>query len=104
MQYHRGGVGHLATWQCNKTLLVDKHTVLTDEPASPVAEPGPDDDSKSKDEDNAESDVDEDEDKAESDVDEDREDSDVDEDDIVMADLRGLNDTGIVDVAGFAAL
>ena len=31
MQYHGGGVGHLATRQCNRTLLADKHTELTDE-------------------------------------------------------------------------
>ena len=30
MRYHGGGVGHLATWQCSKTLLADKHTFQED--------------------------------------------------------------------------
>ena len=30
MWYCRGGVGHLATQQCNRTLLADKHTVWED--------------------------------------------------------------------------
>jgi hypothetical protein len=52
MRYRRGGVGHLTTWQCNKTLLADKHTVLADpdEPAFPVpvADPTSDEDSDSE--------------------------------------------------------
>ena len=30
MWYHGGGVGHLATQQCNKMLLADKHTFQED--------------------------------------------------------------------------
>ena len=30
MRYCGGGVGHLATWQCNKMLLADKHTFQED--------------------------------------------------------------------------
>jgi hypothetical protein len=50
MRYRGGGVGHLATRQCNKTLLADEHTLLAepDEPAVPVAEPGSDEDSESE--------------------------------------------------------
>jgi hypothetical protein len=32
MQYHGGGVGHMATWQCNEVLLADKHMLLQEEP------------------------------------------------------------------------
>jgi hypothetical protein len=29
MRYRGGGVGHLATRQCNEVLLADKHTLVT---------------------------------------------------------------------------
>jgi hypothetical protein len=83
MRYRRGGVGHLATWQCNKTLLADEHTVLADpdEPTFPVpvADPTSDEDSDSE--------------VGESD----NEDRDRDLTD-------NLDDSEIVDMAGFRAL
>lgn len=32
MRYRGGGVGHMATRQCNEVLLADKHTLLREEP------------------------------------------------------------------------
>jgi hypothetical protein len=32
MQYHGGGVRHMATQQCNEVLLADKHMLLQEEP------------------------------------------------------------------------
>ena len=40
MWYHGGGVRHMATQQCNRTLLADEHTVLADEHI-PLAQPQP---------------------------------------------------------------
>src|ERR1700761_7045132 len=67
MHYHGGGVGHLATWQCNQTLLADEHTVLAIEleaEPKPAAielkaepEPAAIEDSESKDLDRADSNV-----------------------------------------------
>lgn len=80
MRYRGGGVGHLATRQCNKTLLADEHTLLAepdDEPAVPEAEPGSDEDSESE----------------------------VEETYNEGHDLSGdLDDTDLVDRAGFGAL
>ena len=39
MQYRRGGVGHMATRQCNRTLLADEHTEVADEELFVTVEP-----------------------------------------------------------------
>ena len=41
MQYRGGGVRHMATWQCNRTLLADKHTEVADEDLFLTVEPEP---------------------------------------------------------------
>ena len=41
MRYCGGGVGHLATRQCNRTLLTDKHTEVADEDLFLTAKPEP---------------------------------------------------------------
>ena len=88
MRYRGGGVGHIATRHCNRTLLADEHTIRPDEHL-PLAWPQPtanqDNESEGEDSDEAEG-----------------------EDDLdgtnVHLSLHNLNDTAnILDVAGFAA-
>lgn len=85
MRYRGGGVGHLATRQCNKTLLADEHTLLaqSEEIGDTLHESIGDQDSETEDEDRAESEGDEDR----------------------MDLIAGVtNDLDIVTLAGFAAL
>ena len=74
-------MGHLATRQCNKTLLEDEHTVtaLADEPVLPAAERGADEDSES-------------------------EDGETDSENHDLTGNLDLDDADLADMAGFAAL
>jgi hypothetical protein len=85
MWYHGGGVGHIATQKCNKTLLADEHTVFADEYAFPeVDEPTGDQGNESgKDSDN------------------DGDEADVNPD---IVDLQLLDEALTLDTIGFAAL
>ena len=79
-------MGHMATQQCNRTLLADDHTELADKHILMTAEPGPienlDNESEGGDSDE---------------VGNSSEGGD-------SVDLDNLNDTDLVDVASFAAL
>ena len=79
-------MGHLATWQCNRTLLADEHTEFADKHIFLTGESEPtgswDNESDGEDSD---------------------EDSNYSEGND-GADIDNLNDTDLVDVAGFAAL
>jgi hypothetical protein len=89
MRYRGGGVGHLATRQCNEVLLADKHTPFVENSSTPAAHMGPGDQFGETDEEHAE-----DEDEAGDDTEEDNDDQ--------LAGAR--HDADIVAVAGFAAL
>jgi hypothetical protein len=85
MRYRGGGVGHLATRQCNKVLLADKHAPLGQNTGSISVETqlcGP-----------------EDEDEAELEAEGER---DEDGDNELLA--EAIHDADIVTAAGFAAL
>ena len=86
MQYRGGGVGHVATWQCNEMLLTDEHTELADKYVVLTVKPEPinnqDDESKGKDSDKVGNNSEHNN----------------------SVDLDNLNDTDLVDVAGFAPL
>ena len=84
MRYRGGGVGHLATRQCNEVLLADKHPPLGENTGSTSAVPMEDQFSETEDEDEAEGERDE------------------DHEDGLLA--GAINDVDIVAVAGFAAL
>jgi hypothetical protein len=85
MRYRGGGVGHLATRQCNKSLLADKHTFVADPASQTLHEPTEnqeenedradndkeEDEGRANDRDEAENDGDEDEDRADNDEEED---------------------------------
>ena len=86
MRYRGGGVGHMATWQCDRTLLADEHTEIADEDFILIVEPGP---IESRDNESEGGDSDE--------VGNDSEGND-------SVDIDNLNDMDLVDVAGFAAL
>ena len=79
-------MGHLATRQCNRTLLADEHTEFADEHVflTGESEPTGNRDNESEGEDS----------------DEDGNNSEGDD----GADIDNLNDMDLVDVAGFAAL
>jgi hypothetical protein len=87
MRYRGGGVGHLATRQCNEVLLADKHTPFVENSAS-VVPMG--DQFGETDEEHAE--------------DEDEEGDETEEDGIDEQLAGARNDVDIVAVAGFAAL
>jgi hypothetical protein len=105
MRYRGGGVGHLATRQCNKTLLADKHTFReepqdSDEDSDNSAGEGiPGEGEEEGDEDNPGEGEEEGEEGDNSDGDDDgiREEND---DDLVVA----SNDVEVVTAAGFADL
>jgi hypothetical protein len=86
MRYRGGGVGHLATRQCNRTLLADEHTEVADEDLFLTVEPEPienqDDGSEGEDSDEVG--------------------NDSEGDDNVA--LDNLNDRDLVILAGFTAL
>ena len=86
MRYRGGGVGHMATRQCNGTLLADEHTEVADEDLFLTVEPelreNQDDESEGEDLDEVG--------------------NDSEGDDNVA--LDNLNDRDLVDVAGFTAL
>ena len=79
-------MGHLATRQCNRTLLADKHTEFADKHIFITVEPGPienwDNESEGRD------------------LDEVGNDSEGND----SVNIDNLNDMDLVDVAGFAAL
>ena len=87
MRYRGRGVGHLATWQCNEVLLVDKHTPFVEDSSTSDAPMA--DQICEMDEDHAE-----DEDEAEDDTEDDNDDQ--------LAGAR--HDVDIIAVAGFGAL
>src|ERR1700677_883308 len=99
MRYRGGGIGHLATRQCNKTLLADKHTLRedlqdSDEDSDKSAGEGEEGNpGESEEEDNG------DDDDSNSNVDDDgvRE-----EDDVYIA--VATNDVNVITAAGFGDL
>jgi hypothetical protein len=118
MRYRGGGVGHLATRQCNKSLLADKHTFVADPASQTLHEPT---ENQEENEDRADNDEEEDGGRAtdgegaENDGDEAENDGDEDEDradsesegDKDCADnlfSGDIHDVDIVNAAGFAAL
>ena len=110
MRYHGGGVGHLATRQCNNTLLADKHIYVAEsemlhEPTGDQDEDGDDDGEQDKDGDTAEGG--EDGNAAENEGDEDEDGADDDSEGEGHADnlfSGDIGDADIVNLAGFAAL
>ena len=111
MQYCSGGVGHLATQQCNNTLLADKHTFVADPASQTLHEPTRNQDEN---EDRAENDEEEDGGRVndrnrvenEGDKDEDRADNESEGDEDCTDNLFSgdIHDVDIVNAAGFAAL
>ena len=105
MWHHRGGVSHLATQQCNRTLLADKHTVQEDpqdgneDSDKSGEEGGPGEGEEEGDKDNPGEGEEEGEEGNNSDSDDDgiREEND---DDLVVA----SDDVKVVTAAGFADL
>jgi hypothetical protein len=111
MRYRGGGVGHLATQQCNEVLLADKHTLVTgvqdiDETES-VGSSGVRDDESDKGDKGGEDDEGDKGDKDEGDKDDE---DDEDSDDEATHDVNnGLlvsatNDVDLITAAGFALL
>ena len=85
MQYRGGGVGHTATWQCNKILLADEHTLLPDEYVFPeVDEPTGNQGNESG-------------------KDSDSDDDEVDNPGPDIAELQSLDDTAILDATALAS-
>ena len=86
MRYRGGGVRHMATRQCNRTLLADEHTEVADEDLFLTAEPEPN----------------ENQDNGSEGEDSDEVGNDSEGDDNVA--LDNLDDRDLVIVAGFTAL
>ncbi|KAH9018100.1 hypothetical protein EDB85DRAFT_1874003 [Lactarius pseudohatsudake] len=104
MRYCGGGVGHLATWQCSKTLLADEHTLVAESQVEDeLPEPTGDQETESEDSDQAENDK-ENEDDEDSDQVENENEGDEDSDNADDPLLGAINDTDVVNVAGFATL